>query len=264
MKFLDKINWFLVTIIGWNWRVLAKTIRGFPKFIHDYLIFRGINQPHVLRPCIGDHLSLAGNITDEYFWQDLLVARRVFQMNPNCHLDIGSRLDGFIAHLASFRLVNVIDIRPLSLTIPNIRFFQIDILNSNDIEAYVKHHGQSDSISCLHVLEHVGLGRYGDPLMIEDGSRIALSNISKLIKKGGVMYLSCPVGPSLIEFNANKIFSFLYLWKLFTENSLLIQECNLISSEGLVANVNLSCEKDCIDFNPEYYHLGLFILKKLK
>lgn len=99
-----------------------------------------------------------------YFYQDLYAAQKIFQANPEKHVDIGSRIDGFIAHVASFREVEMLDIRPLPEKIKNVHFTHGDLL---DLES--KYHNYADSISSLSVLEHFGLGRYGDTIDV-DGS----------------------------------------------------------------------------------------------
>ena len=95
----------------------------------------------------------------EYFWQDLYIAKRIIEANPVRHIDVGSRVDGFIAHLACVRAVEIFDIRPLSARIENVSFQQWDITDSKQEFGEI-----ADCLSCLHTLEHIGLGRYGDPL----------------------------------------------------------------------------------------------------
>lgn len=85
--------------------------------------------------------------------------KAIFQNKPEKHIDIGSRVDGFVAHLASFREVFVFDIRNIESKVKNIHFVQADLMrfDENLTES-------TDSISCLHALEHFGLGRYGDEI----------------------------------------------------------------------------------------------------
>ena len=78
-------------------------------------------------PCLTDRLSENGYIRGHYFNQDLFIANRVYLNNPKFHVDVGSRIDGFVAHVASFRAINVIDIRPTSSQIDNIKFIQMDL-----------------------------------------------------------------------------------------------------------------------------------------
>ena len=159
-------------------------------------------------PCLADKSSDSGAAKGHYFHQDLLVARRIHQNSPHVHVDVGSRIDGFVAHVAAFRPIEVFDIRPLSSTIPNIRFVQADLMAplKDPLIDYC------DSVSCLHALEHFGLGRYGDPVNY-DGYLLGLDSLRSLLKKGGKLYLSVPIGPQRIEFNAHRVFSVDYLLK---------------------------------------------------
>jgi len=85
-------------------------------------------------------------------------------------------------------------------------FIQADLMQSPP-ESLV---GYFDSLSCLHALEHFGLGRYGDPINY-DGHLTGLNNMTALLAPGGKFYFSVPVGPQRIEFNAHRVFSVQYL-----------------------------------------------------
>jgi hypothetical protein len=135
-----------------------------------------------------------------YFWQDLICARWIFENNAENHLDIGSRLDGFIAHLLAFRKVTVLDIRPLhNDRIDGLTYCQGDA--QSELSSY---HEKFDSVSSLHSIEHFGLGRYGDSLQA-DGHIRGLINIAQCVSRGGVLYVSFPIGFDKVEFNAQRI-----------------------------------------------------------
>jgi hypothetical protein len=61
-----------------------------------------------------DYSSQAGVAGGHYFFQDLWAARKIFAVHPEKHFDIGSRIDGFVAHVLSFMAVSMMDIRPLT------------------------------------------------------------------------------------------------------------------------------------------------------
>ncbi len=140
------------------------------------------------------------------------MARRICANAPKKHVDVGSRVDGFVAHVAAFREIEVLDVRPLTSNIPNVRFRQVDLMAplAGDLAGYC------DSLSCLHALEHFGLGRYGDTVDFE-GHLKGLSNLKQLVAKGGKFYLSVPIGPQRIEFNAHRVFSVSTLLSLVPE-----------------------------------------------
>lgn len=83
-------------------------------------------------PCLKDWDDEAGSL-GVYFWQDLWAARKIFQHKPSEHYDIGSRVDGFIAHVLSFMPVTMIDIRPLSQKVEGLSFTQADATNLGGI-----------------------------------------------------------------------------------------------------------------------------------
>ncbi|AEF85541.1 conserved hypothetical protein [Treponema primitia ZAS-2] len=192
-----------------------------------------------------------------YFHQDLLVARKIYINNPHNHIDIGSRIDGFVAHIASFRSIDVLDIRPLAKSIPNIKFVQQDFtvpLKTELIESY-------DSVSCLHALEHFGLGRYGDPIN-PDGYLLGLKNLYAIIKKGGKLYFSVPIGPQRLEFNAHRVFSMKYLLSLFDkyyniDNFSFVDDNGDLHEDIKISNSSLENNFGCI------WGCGIFEMTKI-
>ena len=141
-----------------------RSLRGLPSYLRDLRRLRRQRPPAERAfpfgapyACLEDRFVESGAARGHYFHQDLLVARRVFQRDPVTHVDVGSRVDGFVAHVASFRAIEVLDIRPSPSDIPNIRFTQANLMEPIPERLA----GYCDSLSCLHALEHFGLGRYG-------------------------------------------------------------------------------------------------------
>lgn len=208
-------------------------------------------------PCLNERFTDSGSTKGHYFHQDLLVARRIYLNNPSIHIDIGSRMDGFVAHVASFRSIEVIDIRPLSSSVPNIIFKQADMMAPlmNSLVGY------SDSLSCLHALEHFGLGRYGDTVNY-DGYILGLNNLYRILKRKGKLYLSVPIGLQRIEFNAHRVFSVKYLLECF-DGKYEIDQFSFVDDKGeLHENVSLNE----VDINNNFgcnYGCGIFEMTKL-
>lgn len=149
---------------------------------------------------LSDYSDNAGTSKGHYFHQDLLVAKLINEHNPKRHIDIASRVDGFVAHVASFREIEVVDVRPLEKSVhENIKFLQADLMNPQNL-------GKTDSLSCLHAIEHFGLGRYTDPIDV-DGHNKGIFNLVNLVEKNGRMYISFPIGKNdEVHFNAHRIF----------------------------------------------------------
>jgi SAM-dependent methyltransferase len=209
-----------------------------------------------IRPQLLDRFDNAGVMEGAYFNQDLLVAQKIFAKNPSKHIDIGSRTDGFVAHVASFRDIKVFDIRKIVSTFQNVEFEQRDIMNF-----YPDLENSCDSISSLHAIEHFGLGRYGDPINI-NGHIIALENIYRYLQVGGTFYFSVPIGKKQrIEFNAHRIFSLSYLSQLFKDKYLL-QSFSYVDDRGkLYRDIELTENDIQTTFNLNY-GCGIFVLIK--
>src|ERR1035437_5630207 len=127
---IRKIHWILSAQFGIDLRRLARALAGIPRYAVAWLRFRKSYQGRLdFLPCLSDWHEEGGTTQTEYFLQDLHVARAIYQDGPLKHVDIGSRIDGFVAHLASFREVEVFDIRPITAAIEGVVFRQADLMN---------------------------------------------------------------------------------------------------------------------------------------
>lgn len=175
---------------------------------------------------MGEATQGAGVASGQYFHQDLLVAERIRRANPVRHIDVGSRIDGFVAHVATFREIEVLDLRPATSEWPQITFHEVDVTNLPDTWVNATH-----SLSSLHAIEHFGLGRYGD-IIDFDGWRKGILGLCKMLKDDGVLYFSVPVGePQRIEFNAHRIFSLHYLLN-FIRPLFEVRSMSLVDDHG--------------------------------
>ena len=149
-----------------------------------------------LLPLTTDWLHSAGKAKGHYFHQDVWAARKVFEVRPKQHIDIGSRIDGFVAHVLTFMPITVIDVRPLQSSLPNLTFVQGDATNLSEFPD-----NSVESLSSLHAVEHFGLGRYGDPID-PDAYFNAMREMARILKPEGRLYFSVPIGVERLEFNA--------------------------------------------------------------
>lgn len=197
----------------------------------------------------------SGVMSGHYFHQDLHVARRIFLNNPQRHVDVGSRTDGFVAHVAVFREIEIFDIREQTKKVKNVIFKKADLtLLPPELINYC------DSISSLHAIEHFGLGRYNDPIDYF-GYLKAIHNLGQILKPGGKFYFSVPIGPQRIEFNAHRVFSIAYVLQLFSEKFVLDQFSYVDDTGDIFEDVTLT--KDAIDKNFGcWYGCGIFEFTK--
>jgi len=257
---LIKLHWFFSSQLGIDPQKFVRAMIGTPFFIRDWLFFRRFFSGELsLMPCLHDKYEEGGSTKSEYFWQDLIVSREIYKSTPKKHVDIGSRIDGFVAHVASFREIEVIDVRPVTTEIPGIKFFQADLLDPNAINLS-GNFGYCDSLSCLHALEHFGLGRYGDDLNLS-GYKDGIENMAKLLSPSGKFYLSTPIGRERIEFNAHWVFDPRKIIACAKSNGLKIHSLTCIDSEQGPVEVDISGES-LRKLAENNYTLGLFIFYK--
>jgi hypothetical protein len=253
---IKKFYWLVSMQFGIDPRRMLRSFRGIPRYLQDWFLFRkGYEGRLDLRPCLYDWYEEGGSTKDEYFLQDLHVARQIFAASPEKHVDIGSRIDGFVAHVASFRNIEIFDIRPVTALIPGVIFKQADLMTPSDTLAEY-----CDSLSCLHALEHFGLGRYGDPIDPLGYVR-GLNNMAKIVQPGGVFYLSVPIGQERVEFNANRVFDPNALILLAKSFGLVLEKFAWIDSTRLLTQ-SVNPTDDMNALSQQRYALGLFTFVK--
>lgn len=195
---------YTLNLLGFHPEEFLHFFGCLPRFFSNYNEFRKkktvVDEIRFL-PVFCDFDKAAGSAGGHYFYQDLWAARKIFQKQPKAHVDVGSRIDGFIAHLLTFMPVKLIDIRPLPASVSGLTFIQGDATHLSGIPD-----NSIESLSSLHAIEHFGLGRYGDPIDPE-ACFTAMRSLARVLEPGGRLYFSVPVGHETIQFNARRIFS---------------------------------------------------------
>lgn len=205
-----------------------------------------------LWPIVADKYASAGTM-DNYFLQDLWAAKLVVKSKIQKHFDIGSRLDGFIAHLLAAEIdVTMIDIREFPSEVENLHTIVDDATSLYQILDE-----SIESMSALCSLEHFGLGRYGDPVDPEACFK-CFFNIQKKLKKGGRLYISLPIGRERVEFNAHRVFYASTVIECFS--TLHLKEFSCVAEGKIEYNVDLH-KYDCDSHNGEWRY-GLFYFVK--
>lgn len=236
LKFYAAFSYLLFDPLG-----KIRQYRALPVFLKNLYQFRFSFQKHPLPLRFGDlyvttadRFQSAGVAKGHYFFQDLWAARKIHRSGTTQHTDIGSRVDGFVAHLLPFCSVDYVDIRPLDSQVEGLRFIQGSILDLPFPDNSVK------SLSCLHVIEHIGLGRYGDPLDPE-GHEKAARELVRVLASGGVLYFGTPVGRERVCFDAHRIFHPATVLRMFV--GLQLREFSLIDDKGEQIFENAGLEK---------------------
>ena len=192
----------------------------------------------------------AGIADGHYFHQDLWAARLLHDLGVKEIVDVGSRVDGFIAHVLPFCRVSIVDIRPLDVQVEGLTFKKGTILDLPYVDSSVPH------ISCLHVIEHIGLGRYGD-YIDPDGHILAARELSRVLAYKGKLLIGTPVGKERLCFDAHRIFDPQTVIDIFS--SLKLESMSFIGDDGkqVISSVGIDQLRKC------KYGCGLFVFTKI-
>lgn len=254
--------YYTLNIFGFNVLKFINFIKGILPYFYDFYCLNKQMKTNkdfkfgILYPILDDKFTEGGTMKGHYFHQDLLVARKIYENKPIKHIDIGSRLDGFVAHVAVFREIEIFDIRHQKSNVQNIVSKQANLMKMQD-----EMKGYCDSVSSLHAIEHFGLGRYGDPIDI-NGHIKAIDNIYEILKRDGKFYFSVPIGRQRIEFNAHRVFSLVYLLQIL-DKKFKITSFSYVDDKGILfENIELTNVAIKQNFNLNF-GCGIFELTKI-
>ena len=174
-----------------------------PRFIGHwakYARMAGAQKIGVLdsHPCLGDW-TMHTPFDAHYFYQGAWLARRLSESKLHQHVDVGSSVLT-MSVLSAWVDTVFVDYRPLRVSLPGLSSVAGDILQLpfTDNSLY--------SLSCLHVIEHIGLGRYGDPIDPQ-GSIKAAYELQRIVRPGGKLFLSLPIGRERVCYNAHRVYA---------------------------------------------------------
>lgn len=177
------------------------SIASLPKFLLEMRRYRSLAAGesvawHDSYPCLSDRVTRTP-FDPHYFYQGAWLARRLLRTNPSLHVDVGSSA-AMVSVLSAGVPVAFLDYRPLAVRLPGLHCVGGTATNLPFPDNVVA------SLSSLHVIEHIGLGRYGDPLDPQ-GSKQAAVELQRVLRPGGRLFLSVPVGRERVCFNAHRV-----------------------------------------------------------
>ena len=229
-----------------------KTIVRFFQYIGELFKFNRINDRRFLvhtkdiYPCLKDKITNTP-FDHHYTYHPAWAARILAQTRPAYHVDISSILS-FSTIVSAFVPVKFYDYRPAKLNLHNLEsgFADLKQLSFPD--------NSIPSLSCMHTIEHIGLGRYGDEIDPQ-GDIKSINELKRVLQPGGDLLFVTPVGKSKIEFNAHRIYSFEQIVEYFSP--LILKEFSLIpDAGGLLPNADPALVKE------QQYGCGCFWFKK--
>jgi SAM-dependent methyltransferase len=167
-------------------------------------------------PCLADDTPTSP-FDPHYFYQDIWAFKGVLASGAASHVDVGSLID-YVGFLSAITSVTFVDIRPLRVQLENFECMSGSILELPFDDASVA------SLSCLHVAEHIGLGRYGDPLD-PLGTVKACTELQRVLAPGGNLFFSLPIGRPRVCFNAHRVHSAEQILEYFSRLELVSFAC---------------------------------------
>lgn len=186
-----------------------------------------------------------------YVYHTAWAARVLARTRPERHVDVASSLY-FVTSISAFIPVTFIDFRPAALGLPEIASGEGTLL------ALPFDSGSVESLSCMHVLEHVGLGRYGDPLDY-DGDLKAVAELYRVLAPGGRLLLVVPVGgEARIQFNAHRIYTHAQVVAMNAQA--ILEEFSLIPDDGF--DEGLIRDAQASQADEQRYGCGCFLFRK--
>jgi SAM-dependent methyltransferase len=237
--------------------VVARLLRGFvrySKYNVDYffkskkLADGRFRYGWTLRwPCLND-VSSSTPFDAHYLYHTGWAARKVISLNPEYHVDISSSLN-FVSLTSAFVPLRFYDYRPADITLSGLECGSADITKLPFADDSIK------SLSCMHVMEHIGLGRYGDPFDPR-GDLTGIAELKRVLSPGGRVLFVVPVGGvPMLQFNAHRVYTHAQIVAYFDD--LELEEFSLITDGGKFIE-NASIE----DASKQKYGCGCFLFKK--
>lgn len=182
-----------------------------------------------------------------YLYHPVWAFNLITKNSPKKHIDVSS-INYFPAFLSVVIPTVYYEYRKPNFYFSNLTVLQGDLLNLPLESESV------DSISCMHTLEHIGLGRYGD-IIDYDGDLKAARELDRVVKKDGLLYLVVPVGKPKIVFNRHRIYSYEMIVEMFCGFQLI--EFSIVWDDGsFQANANPSI------ISTQNYSCGCFCFRK--
>jgi len=230
-----------------------KNAKRYFRYLRDYRKFDGaLFQSEGKKLKWSDRKIILGEDTSvtkfdaHYVYHPAWAARIIAKTKPEIHFDISSTLH-FCSIVSAFTPVKFYDFRPVHLNLSNLSSEKADLL------ALPFNDGSVTSLSCMHTIEHLGLGRYGDPIE-PNSDRKAANELKRVLATQGNLLIVVPVGKPKIMFNAHKIYSYEQVTALFSD--LKLREFCLIPDNAALTGIIYNADPKLVE--KQKYGCGCF------
>ena len=195
-------------------KVYLKKRKEISSFEESFIIFKSnLNSEFMMNSEDRVEYLFDATITTEYdrhyIYHTAWAARILEKTRPSKHIDISSSLF-FCSMVSAFLPVEFFDFRP-----PNLKLSGLSV-GSADLKKLLFEDNSIQSLSCMHVVEHIGLARYGDELDY-DGDLKAIRELKRVVASKGQLLFVVPIGKSIIQFNAHRIYKYAQVLNMFSD-----------------------------------------------
>jgi SAM-dependent methyltransferase len=223
----------------------------FTYFFNLFFFMRKSEKKIELKPMLFD-LKLKEPFDPHYLYHTSWAARKIMQIKPKLHYDFGSDLR-FVTIFSSTIKIHYFNLSIPSIKLDNLSFQIADLTNLQDIKS-----NSLDSVSCMHVIEHVGLGRYGDKVDLQ-GDLKAFKELKRIVSVDGNLLIVIPLGKPKLVYNAHRIYSYKEIIELM--NNFKLVEFSLIQDNAYKEGMTLNADNNLVQEN--IYACGCFWFTKI-
>lgn len=237
-----------------TWSIFSKS----RKFKSDFIKFKLLSEKYSRfptnwndrYPCLNDNIQTTG-FDRHYLYHPAWAARILAEIKPIKHIDISSTLN-FSTVISAFIPIEFYDFRPADIRLTNLESKAADLLSLPFANSTI------ESLSCMHVVEHIGLGRYGDTIDPQ-GDVKAINELKRVLAFNGDLLFVVPVGKPQVRFNAHRVYSYEQIINFFADLTLI--QFALISERtedgGLIINASSH------EVQKQSYGCGCFWFRKV-
>lgn len=242
-----------------TFHILISKLRGYARLKKTFREFKYLSSARGDRfPVSWDDVLFISNentsntnFDAHYIYHPAWAARVLAQTKPKYHVDISSTLH-FSSIVSAFVPIRFYDYRPAHLALSNLTSGKANLVSLPFKD------GSVASLSCMHTVEHVGLGRYGDQLD-PDGDLKAIQELQRVTAHGGSLLFVVPIGKPKVLFNAHRIYSYAQIRKYF-EKDFELMDFLLIPDNAITrGTIHPAGEKEA---DQQTYGCGCFWFKK--
>lgn len=242
------------------WQKIETKLRGYMRLRKEFRKFKKMSEKVGNRfPVVWDDVFFLPNdatattgFNVQYVYHPAWAARVLSRTRPAKHVDIASHVS-FISLVSAFVPIEFYDYRPANIMLTGLT------TKRGDLMALPFPDNSVQSLSCMHTVEHIGLGRYGDPLD-PDGDLKAIRELQRVTAHGGDFLFAVPMGKAKLHFNSDRTYSYDQITEYFKDFE--VKEFFLIPDDPQALSTGCIMNATKADADAQVQGCGCFWFRK--